>query len=187
MSKQGSTRKQTFLQSAKQMLHTFARTTKKVISFIFSQVVARIALVGLVAIPFLHGVLSKPWACAIWVACSVVFIIDSIVIWHKQRKSNKPESTWHIFSQGFSFTFLLFSSSFFVANHFDTVFTWQWALALFCTVTCPICCFNSWKYLNLKNQYSETQAKRIKNNLLKIVLFYLLGNFLPVIVHIASF
>lgn len=180
-----STREPRLWNKCKVIIQSFVLAAKKVLLFI-TKIVTSVALLSFMIIPFLHGILPDLWAYITWGISSGIFIVDSLVAWHKHRNEDKQDQFWSIFSRGSSISIFVLFAGLFVANYFDTPFTWHLALALFAAVNAPISFSNFRKLFEIKNQYTEEQIKQSKQNVFKFTLFYWLIISFLVAVHCQS-
>lgn len=145
---------------------------KKIFRVIICNMVVPIANLAFMVVPFLHKRIPHVWAYVIWGVSLVIFVSDSIYQWRKGRKKSEQPKPVEIFSRGMSWVGLIFFGSSFVANYFDTVYTWNWVVAVLIAVTFPIAWINFSDFISAKKQYTEKQRKKEYGFAVKMTAFY---------------
>lgn len=145
---------------------------KKIFRVIICNMVVPIANLAFMVVPFLHKLIPHVWAYVIWGVSLVIFVSDSIYQWRKGRKKAEKPKPVEIFSRGMSWVGLIFFGSSFVANYFDTVYTWNWVVAVLIAVTFPIAWINFSDFISAQKQYAEKHRKKEYGFAVKMTAFY---------------
>lgn len=161
------------MKKAKRIFQGVWCVIKKVTWILFVEVMGRIASLLVLVVPFLHKTeLPRNLLCRIWACSLIVFVIQSVAIWIERRKCKKEKKSVDILSRGFSGIILILCVSMFVANYYDTSFTWQWALTISFMAALPLTFYNLRDFAALEGKYTEEQNKRSKSNARKYCIIY---------------
>lgn len=145
---------------------------KKMTHVIICYIAIPIANLAFMVVPFLHNLIPPVWAYSIWGSSLVIFAADSIYQWRKKQKQPEQSKPMDIFTRGFSWVGLVFFGGAFIANYFDTGYTWNWVLAATIAVTFPIAWKNFSDFVAIQKQLTEKQRKKESWFAMKMTAFY---------------
>ncbi len=148
----------------------------QIIKIIIGKIIPNIAFLAFSIIPFMHKVLSLKMAYIIWIPSVTIFIISSVLFYIKNKNKSDELQPADVLTRGMHIVALCFFVSAFIANYYDIGYSWWWVIAITTAIAVPITLCNMWKYVVMKNEYTEEKTKHTKVNLIKYILFYWLAD-----------
>lgn len=124
----------------------------------------------------MHKVFSLKMAYIIWIPSVTIFIISSVLFYIKNKNKSDELQPADLLTRGMHIVALCFFVSAFIANYYDIGYSWWWVIAITTAIAVPITLCNMWKYVVMKNEYTEEKTKHTKFNLIKYILFYWLAD-----------
>lgn len=129
-----------------------------------------------VLVPFFQNYIPHTWAYVVWGISALYFVIDSIKDTIDRKKSKNQNGTFEIMSRGCDIVILVFFSGAFVANYLDTAYSWKWVGVVTLAIAVSVGLRNWMKWVEVQDQYSFIKKRKIKHNICKILIFYLLAD-----------